>query len=106
MNITRSQLVKKISERSGFYQKDVDKVLKCFDDVVFDCLCEATLDEEIQVQVVTGIKVGCKKLPQRDRVDPRTQEPIIVDESPKLFTKFSQDFKLKVFNEYESKNGG
>ena len=106
MNVTRSQIVKKISEKSGFFQKDVAKVLECLDDVVFDYLCEATLDEEVQVQLVTGIKAGCKKLGERPRYDPRTQEPIIVSESPKPFAKFSQDFRLKLQKQYDSKNDG
>lgn len=106
MNVTRSQLIKKISERSGFYQKDVEKVLKCLDDVVFDSLCEATLGEDVQLQLVQGIKCGCKIIDSRQRIDPRTQEPIIVGETIKPFAKFSQDFRLKLQTEYESKNDG
>ncbi len=106
MTITREEMVKRLSERSGYYQKDVRALLQCMDDVVFDALCEATLEDEVQIQIVTGIKCGCKIVPSRDRVDPRTQEPIIVGETSKPFAKFSQDYRLKLQEAYDnSKNG-
>lgn len=105
MTITREEMIKRLSERSGYYMKDVRALLQCMDDVVFEALCEATLEEEIQVQIVTGIKCGCKIVESRERVDPRTQKPIIVGETAKPFAKFSQDFRLKLQESYDNKNG-
>lgn len=105
MTITREEMVKRLSERSGYYMKDVRHLLQCMDDVIFEAMCEATLDDEIQMQLVTGIKLGCKVVGERDRVDPRTQLPITVGETTRPFVKFSQDFKLKLQEQYNSKNG-
>ena len=105
MTITREEMIKRLSERSGYYMKDVRALLQCMDDVVFEALCEATLEEEIRVQIVTGIKCGCKIVESRERVDPRTQKPIIVGETAKPFAKFSQDFRLKLQESYDNKNG-
>jgi nucleoid DNA-binding protein len=106
MTITREEMVRRLSEKSGYYMKDVRSLLQCMDEVVFEALCEATLEEEIQVQIVSGIKCGCKILEPRDRVDPRTQEPIVVGETAKPFAKFSQDYRLKLQEAYDnSKNG-
>lgn len=106
MTITREEMVKRLSERSGYYMKDVRALLQCMDDVVFEALCEATLGEEVQVQIVTGIKCGCKIVESRERVDPRTQNPIIVGETTKPFAKFSQDYRFKLQEQYDkSKNG-
>jgi nucleoid DNA-binding protein len=106
MVITREELIKILAERSGYYQRDIRMLLRCLDDVVFEKLCNATLDEDVQIQMVTGIKLGCKKVGERPRVDPRTQEPIMVDESPKPFAKFSQDFRFKLEDAYNSKKDG
>ena len=103
MVITREELIKRLSAQSGYFQKDIRTLLQCMDDVVFNALCEATLDEDVQIQMVTGIKLGCKKIDKRSRVDPRTQEPIGVDESPKPFVKFSQDFRFKLDAAYEKR---
>lgn len=105
MTITREEMVKRLSERSGYYMKDVRHLLQCMDDVIFETMCEATLGDEIQMQLVTGIKLGCKIIEERDRVDPRTQLPITVGETARPFVKFSQDFKLKLQEQYNSKNG-
>lgn len=106
MVITREMLIKKLSEKSGYFQKDIRTLLQCMDDVVFDAFNEATLDDEIQIQVVTGIKLGCKIVGERNRVDPRTQQPIMVGETTKPFTKFSKDFRLRLQESYEARKDG
>ena len=104
MTVTREELIKKLSEKSSYYQKDIRYLLQCLDEVVFDELCNATLDDDVKIQLLTGVKLGCKKTPQRQRKDPRDQRDIIVAESPKLFTKFSQDFKVKLEEAYKNNN--
>jgi hypothetical protein len=106
MTITREEMVRRLSEKSGYYMKDVRALLQCMDEVVFDALCEATLEDEVQVQIVTGIKCGCKVLESRERVDPRNQNPIIVGETVKPFAKFSQDYRLKLQEAYDNKKNG
>ena len=106
MTITREEMVKRLSERSGYYMKDVRALLQSMDEVVFEALCEATLEEEVQIQMVSGIKCGCKIVPSRDRVDPRTQEPITVGETAKPFAKFSQDYRIKLQEAYDNNKNG
>lgn len=106
MIITREMFVKLLSEKSGYYQKDVRNLLQCMDDVVFEAFNEATLEDDIQIQVVTGIKLGCKIVGERERVDPRTQQPITCGETTKPFTKFSQDFRFRLQEAYDDKKGG
>ena len=106
MTITREEMVRRLSERSGYYMKDVRALLQCMDDVVFEALGEATLDDEVQIQIVTGIKCGCKIVESRERVDPRNQQPIIVGETVKPFAKFSQDYRLKLQETYDNNKNG
>ena len=106
MTITREDMIKKLSEKSGFYMKDVRSLLQCLDEIVFDELSKATLEDEVQIQMVTGIKCGVKIVESRERVNPRTQEPIVVGETAKPFAKFSQDYRFKLQEAYDnSKNG-
>jgi nucleoid DNA-binding protein len=106
MTITREEMVRKLSEKSGYYMQDVRNLLRCMDDVVFDALCEATIDEEVQIQLVTGIKCGCKIVESRERVNPRTQEAIVVGETAKPFAKFSQDYRFKLQEAYDNHKNG
>ena len=105
MTVTRDEMVRKLSAKSGYSMKDIRELLRCMDDVVFEELCETTLEDEVQIQLVTGIKCGCKIVPSRDRVNPKTQEPIVVGETTKPFARFSQDYRVKLQEAYDSKNG-
>ena len=106
MTITREEMVHRLSEKSGYYIKDVRSLLQCMDEVVFEAMGEATLEDEIQMQIVSGIKIGCKIVGERERVDPRTQQPITCGETTKPFVKFSQDFRLKLQEAYENNKNG
>ncbi len=106
MTITREEMIHRLSERSGYYMKDVRALLQCMDEIVFETMSEATLEDEVQIQLAVGIKCGCKIVGSRDRVDPRTQEPIVVGETVKPFAKFSQDFRLKLQEAYDNNKNG
>ena len=106
MTITREEMIKRLSKRSDYRQKDIRYLLQCMDEVVFEAMGEATLEDDIQLQIVTGIKLGCKIVGTRERVDPRTREPITVGETTKPFVKFSEDFRIKLQEQYNSKKDG
>lgn len=105
MTITREEMIRKLSEKSGYYMKDVRSLLQCMDEVVFDTLCEVTDEDDVSIQLVQGIKVSTHVVPERGRVDPRTQEPIVVKATVKPACKFSQDYRIKLQEAYDSKNG-
>lgn len=106
MVITREELVKRLSEKSGYYMKDVRALLQCMDDVVFEAMGEATLEDDIQIQIVVGVKLGCKIVGERERVDPRTQLPITCGDTTKPFVKFSKDFRARLQEAYDTQKDG
>lgn len=106
MNITQEMLVKKCAEQSGFYQRDVRILFKCLNEVVFDCLTDVTEDEDISVQVVEGCKLTAYVVPERERVDPRDRSPIVCAPTVKLGSKYSEVFKAKVQEKYDSRDDG
>lgn len=106
MLITREMLVKKLAKKSDFYEKHIRFVLQCLDDVILECFDEVTDEEEISVQLVQGIKVGCKVMAERTRRDPRNQQDIVCAAQTKPFAKFSEGFRETIQNQYESKKDG
>ena len=106
MTITREDMIKRLSTKSGYYQKDIRVLLQAMDEVVFDALCEVTDDDDVSIQVVQGIKVSTHVVPERDRVDPRTQAPVVVKATVKPACKFSQDYRLKLQEAYENNKNG
>ena len=106
MTITREEMIRKLSDKSGYFQKDIRLLLQCLDEVVFEELSSVTDGEEVSIQLVNGIKVKTVVVPERDRVDPRTQEPIVVKATVKPACKISQDYRLKLQNAYENNKNG
>ena len=105
MTITREEMVRKLSEKSGYTMKDIREVLRCMDEVVFEELCAVDDNDDVSIQLVQGIKVSTHIVPERDRVDPRTQKPIVVKATVKPSCKFSQDMRFKLQEAYDNKNG-
>lgn len=105
INVTREDLIKKLSEESGYFQKDLREVLKSLDKVVLNCFAEVDDEDEVEVQLVEGVKLLCKVVPERERVDPRNYEPITVKATVKPGVRYSQLFREKIQNNYENKKG-
>lgn len=103
MIITREMLIRRLSEKSGYWMKDIRVLLQCLDETVFECFGEVTDDEEVLIQLVQGIKVGCSIQPERIRKDPRNQEDIICKPTCKPKGKFSDEFRRAIQNQYEEK---
>ena len=101
MLITREMMIKRLSDVSGYYQKDIRVLLQALDEVVFEYFNDVTDDEDISVQLVKGIKCGCKIVPERTRKDPRTQEDIVCKATVKPFAKFSDDFRKAIQDQYD-----
>jgi nucleoid DNA-binding protein len=105
MTITRENMIDLLSEKSGYWKKDVRELLRCMDEIVFDKLCEVDDDNEVSIQLTQGIKVSTHVVPSRERVDPRTQAPIVCKPTVKPMCKFSQDYRFKLQEAYDKKNG-
>lgn len=106
MVITRDAIIKRLSEKSGYWQKDIKTLLKCFDEVVLECLNEVTDTEDVSVQLIKGVKISAHIVPQRERVDPRTGNPITVNETVKPACKFSEDFRKNIQEQYDARKDG
>ena len=106
MIITRETLIHKLAEESGYCIGDIRALLKCLDAVVLDCCDEVTEDEDVSLQIINGIKIGCSVVPERTRKDPRTQEDIVCASTVKPNAKFSRDFRAKIQSRYEKRKDG
>ena len=106
MLITREMLIRKVAEKSGYYQKNVRDVFNCLNDVIPECFGEVTDDEEIIIQLFQGLKIGCYVVPARQRKNPRTQEDIVCEPTVKPTAKFSDDFKKIIQSQYDENKEG
>ena len=105
MVVTREQLIRKLAEETGFYQKDMRVVFDVLGDVVLDYFNQATEEESVAIQVFEGCKVGCKIVPERTRIKPSTREEIVCKPTVKPSAKFSVNFRDTIQKNYDEKMG-
>lgn len=103
MTLTKGELIGMLSKKSGYYKKDIDALLKSYEDLIVELMSEVSMEEDISLQILQGIKVGCKVVPERDRVDPRTRELIKVKDTVKPFTIWTKDFRQSIQKPYDEK---
>lgn len=103
MTVTKDQMARDIAEKTGFFLKDIKVVLSAMDNVVKEYFGQVTDDEEISVQIVEGCKIGCSIVPERERKNPKTGEPVICAATCKPFSKFSEGFRNVIQKQYDSK---
>jgi hypothetical protein len=73
---------------------------------VFEELSSVTDDEDVTIQLVQGIRAKAYVVPERDRVDPRNRNPIVVKATVKPSCKISEDYRFKLQEAYENKKNG
>lgn len=103
MTVTKDQMARRLAEKTGYYLQDVRTVLSAMDDVVRECFSEVTDDKDVSVQIVEGIKISCKIVPERERVNPATGEPIVCKATVKPGVKYSTVFRDTIQKQYENK---
>lgn len=103
MTVTKDQMARKLAEKTGYYLRDVKTLLSAMDDVVKEYFAEVTDDEDISVQIVEGVKLSCKVVPERERVNPATGEPVVCKATVKPGVKYSTVFRETIQKQYEDK---
>lgn len=102
MTVTKDQMARDLAEKTGYYLKDVKTLLSAMDEVVKGYFAEVSDDDEVSIQVVEGIKVGCKIVPERPRVNPKTQKEVVCAATCKPFAKFSTVFRDCIQKQYDN----
>jgi nucleoid DNA-binding protein len=105
MHIPREELIRRVTEESGFYLKDTREVFRALQKVVMEYYGTVTDNEPVTIQLMEGIRIGCKIMPERERLHPSTLETIVVGETVKPFAKFSDEFREKIQKQYEKNYG-
>lgn len=101
MIITKDTMARYLSEKTGYYLKDVRCLLAAMDDFVKDSFANVTEDEEVSIQIVEGCKLTVKVMPERQRKHPQTQEDIVCKAQTKPQARFSKVFREYIQKQYE-----
>lgn len=96
MKLQRQEVIDELSKRAEFYKKPTAKFLDALEEMLTDILSEASLDEDVEIQLVKGLTIGASRNPSHPGKDPRNQNDIVVPEKVVPYAKFTYTFKQKI----------
>ena len=103
MTVTKDQMARDLAKKTDYYLQDVKAVLSAMDDLIKEYFAEVTDDNDVSVQIVEGIKISCKVVPERERVNTATGEPITCKATVKPGVKYSSVFRDTIQKQYDDK---
>ena len=94
--IKQDELARLLAKNTGFYIKNMNDVVTALEEIIMETLHGATLKENSEIQLATGIIIGGKRIPERESVDPRDGSPIIAAERVRPYVTFKDSVKRKL----------
>ena len=95
----REDLITVVHEKSGYYKKDLRKVLNALEEAIIAIMSTAEVDDPVEIRMFDGFYIQAKREAERPATDPRTGKDIIAREKIKPHVNIRRSFKLRVERE-------
>lgn len=92
----KDDVISELAKRTGWYKKDIKIFMDNFEEMIFDMLKEATLNDDVELQLATGLYICSQRVPSREAKDPRNQETIVTPEKNLPYVTFTKTFRDKI----------
>ena len=105
----KSELVDELSERTGFFKKNMREVVDALSDIIEEHFLTAELGADSELHLAPGVVLVGKRKPAGEAKDPRTGEMIISPEKVIPSATFKQSIRLKLYKKpkgYKKKKKG
>lgn len=93
----KQELIDELSERTGFFKKDMKVIVDALSDVIMDQFMCATYDEPSELHLAPGVVIGGKRVKAHEAVDPRNREVIITPEKVIPYATFKSSVRKKLY---------
>lgn len=80
------------------FKKDLRVILEELENIAMENMTMATMDEPSEMRLFFGFVMGAKRVPERQRRDPRNQKAVTVPASLIPYAKFKKTFTDKINN--------
>lgn len=101
MVYTQKDLIKLISEESGYYQNAVKDIFSAFTTVINNLLLATEPEDATKIKLFDGLTIETKYYPEREVKNPRTGEIVVTTEHVYPHAKFTPAYLLKFRGEWE-----
>lgn len=96
-DLTKDELIRTLSERTGFYICNCKTFIDAYEEIILDNLKTAIPDENSKMYICHGITLLGEYIPETTAKDPRTGEECVSQEHVRPNIKFTQHFRNKLF---------
>lgn len=103
----KPELVDELSERTGFFKKNMRDVVEALSDIIEEHFLTAELGKDSELHLAPGVVLVGRRKPAGEAKDPRTGEIIISPEKVIPSATFKQSIRLKLYKKpkgYKKKN--
>ena len=95
--IKKQELIDLLSEKTGFYKKNMKDVVEAFSEIIFEALQSATFKQDSEIHLMHGMVISGHRVPERESKDPRTGEKILSPEKVIPKATFKPSLRLKLY---------
>lgn len=93
----KEALISELSERTGFYKKNMADVVDALADIILENMKTATFKEPSELHLRHGVIIGGRRVPKREAKDPRTGETIMSPEKVIPYATFKPSVRQKLY---------
>ncbi len=101
IKMTQKDVIDELNKRTGFYKKNIKELLAELDNIIIENMNMATYDEESEIILFPGWRLGAKRVPERPYCDPRDRSEIITPEKLIPHCKLKQSYRQRL-NKWEA----
>ena len=94
--LKKPELARLLAQKTGFYIKNMEEVLRALDEIIVENMSEATKNEPSEIQLSLGFTFGGKYSPKREVRDPRNGNMVMTPAKFIPYAKFSPAFRKKI----------
>jgi hypothetical protein len=103
--IDQFDVVDMLHERTHFFKKDLRKVLEELENIIYENMQTATVEQPSECRLFFGFILGAKRIPERQKTF-FNQPNVTVEEHLLPYVKFKTTFKNKMNNYNEVHKDG
>ena len=92
----REDSVEDLSERTGFFKKDVKEMVIAYENLIYELFDLAEFGADSEVHIAPGIVISGERVHKKKAKDPRTNADIISPEKVIPHASFKQSLRYKL----------
>lgn len=103
----KAELVDELSERTGFYKKNMREVVDALAEIIEEHFQMAEFGADSELHLAPGVVLCGERKPEGESIDPRDRSTIITPEKVIPYAVFKQSIRQKLYKKssyYKKKN--